>query len=232
MAEQGAIHGQVVCAQRQNDGHGRCGRSWISLPGNLFWSVILRPTAHWRNLLHLPHIASLAVCDWHQSIGGTTISIKWPNDILLKKSKVAGILLETAPISQREAFPAWIIMGIGINLRHAPKDHLELSWPATCLADHGLHAPIAQACEQLRHHVLARLDAWLIDGFAPLRHDIEGLLAHRRGDTITIRSTTQDPPVQARWIGIDEDGLLKAEVAGRIRRFSAGDILPNTPPYC
>lgn len=96
----GAPHGAVVTAERQTAGRGRQGREWVSPPGSLALSMIVRE--RFDRLLSLR--AGLAVA----RVAGPAARVKWPNDVLLGGRKVAGVLVE---LHEGAA-----IVGIGVNV--------------------------------------------------------------------------------------------------------------------
>jgi BirA family transcriptional regulator, biotin operon repressor / biotin---[acetyl-CoA-carboxylase] ligase len=111
LAREGSEEGVVVLTDSQTAGKGRQGRHWVDLTGhNAISSTVLRP-------VFLPYllvmIASLAVIDAIAETCGVVASIKWPNDILIGTSKVAGILIET---SYDLAGRLVAIVGIGVNV--------------------------------------------------------------------------------------------------------------------
>jgi len=114
LALQGAEEGEVVIAESQVKGRGRLGRRWFSPPFlNLYLSVILRPKIppHQASLITL--MAAVATTDAIQKYTGLLPLIKWPNDILLRDRKVAGLLNEIHSEMDRIHF---LILGIGVNL--------------------------------------------------------------------------------------------------------------------
>jgi len=111
LAQQGADEGVVVLADSQTAGKGRLGRLWLDKAGhNLLSSTILRPKFAPYFLVML---ASLALVDTISDTCGIVATIKWPNDVLIEKKKVAGILIETS----HDQFGHMVaIMGIGVNI--------------------------------------------------------------------------------------------------------------------
>lgn len=110
-AEQGADEGTVVVAELQNSGRGRQGRSWVSQPGNLLVSVLFRPT-----LDQLPFVSIIGAVAAVRAVRKTTglePQIKWPNDLLVRGRKVAGILAESAIAGDAVWYA---VLGIGINV--------------------------------------------------------------------------------------------------------------------
>ena len=113
--------GSVISANIQTNGRGRHGRTWISQKGNLFVSFVLPEFGYQTSLLSF--VTAVAVTETLRDLG-FTCQIKWPNDILFNHKKTAGILLE---LSDNK-----LIIGIGINLRHAPTDK-DVIYPTTSL---------------------------------------------------------------------------------------------------
>lgn len=101
-AQQGAPHGTLVTAAEQRAGRGRQGRTWSAPPGRaLLLSLVLRDPPPL-----LPLAAGLAVAE----VAGPASVVKWPNDVLIGRRKVAGILAEGRPDE------GWAVLGIGINV--------------------------------------------------------------------------------------------------------------------
>ncbi len=114
----GAAEGMVIFAESQRAGRGRLNRKWNSPPGlGLLFSVLLRPTLSQAEWPQLTFCAALAVARTAEAFTRSTVTIKWPNDVLANGRKIAGILLET------HAHPTpFVVLGIGLNVLHTPKD--------------------------------------------------------------------------------------------------------------
>ena len=112
LAQQGAQEGTVVIAETQKRGRGRFERQWESPKGGLYLSIVLRPTTPVEKTSVLPLITALAVSQT-MSTFHLTAMIKWPNDVLVNKKKIAGILLESELEGSQISY---IVVGIGINL--------------------------------------------------------------------------------------------------------------------
>jgi BirA family biotin operon repressor/biotin-[acetyl-CoA-carboxylase] ligase len=112
MAREGASAWTVVRADLQTAGRGRGGHTWVSLPGDLFLSLVLPPPGN-RPLTLLPLLVGVAVAE---AAGGYGVParLKWPNDVLADGRKLGGILVES--YTDGQGAPAAIVAGIGVNL--------------------------------------------------------------------------------------------------------------------
>lgn len=217
----GAAEGTVVRAARQTAGRGRRGRQWISEVGNLYFSIILCPQCPLSQASQLSFVMTLAV-------GNTIISFltkpellsyKWPNDLLLQKEKVAGILIETE--SQGGQLVEGCVVGIGLNLNSVP-DHP--AYPVTALNNHSavtLDRDIVFS--DLLAQIKIQYQIWQKEGFAPIREAwIER--AHGLGQEMVI--TVGRDEVHGQFQGLSQEGalLLKKET-GVVHTLMSAEIL-------
>ena len=115
----GSPEGTVVCAETQTAGRGRLGRKWVSPGGGIYFSLLLRPTLPRMDLPKLTLMTAVALAEALREASGIDVKIKWPNDLLINKKKVAGILTELNAESDRIKF---LIIGIGVNVNTLKKD--------------------------------------------------------------------------------------------------------------
>ena len=114
LAADGAAHGTVLIADHQTGGRGRMGRSFHSPAGSgIYMSVILRPDCAPQELMHLTCAAAVAMCDAVERSCGIRPGIKWTNDLVVGKQKIAGILTELGLGTGGKV--NYAIIGIGIN---------------------------------------------------------------------------------------------------------------------
>lgn len=107
-------HGLVVVAEEQLKGRGRKGRQWVSPKGKGIWmSLMLKPELSPISAPMLTLVAGLAVCEAIQEQTGLEAQIKWPNDIVVRKKKVCGILTE---MNGEIDHLNYIVLGIGVNV--------------------------------------------------------------------------------------------------------------------
>ncbi|MDF2595647.1 MAG: biotin/acetyl-CoA-carboxylase ligase [Clostridia bacterium] len=114
LAREGAAEGTVVIADRQLSGKGRLGKHWDSPSGTGIWmSIILKPDIMPVQASQLTLLAGLSVCEAVNKVTGLESRIKWPNDVVVNRKKVCGILTE---MSAELDGINYIIVGIGINV--------------------------------------------------------------------------------------------------------------------
>jgi len=215
LAEAGAPEGTVVRAEHQTRGRGRLGREWVDEPRSaLLTSIILRPPVEVSRLPQLSLVAGIAVAGALGEASGLPVAVAWPNDLLIRGLKVAGILAEsfagsggTGPV---------VILGIGINVNQVrfPPD---LGGRATSLA---LEAGHAFDRERLLAAVLERLEAWyrrwVAEGFGPVRE------AWRRASATLGQPVVADGGVAGIAEDLGEDGalLVRTEAGALVRRVA------------
>ncbi|HNQ89537.1 MAG TPA: biotin--[acetyl-CoA-carboxylase] ligase [Verrucomicrobiota bacterium] len=120
MARDGVPEGAVVFAESQTRGRGRLGRGWSSPPGQGLWfSVLLRPELRPLEATQLTVAAATASARAIRDFTGLPVGVKWPNDLLLRNHKVAGILTELSAEPDRIRY---LVLGIGVNVNQGASD--------------------------------------------------------------------------------------------------------------
>ncbi len=218
-AEAGADEGVVKLAKRQLNGKGRLGRTWHTMPESLAGSVLLRPDL---GPERVPQLSLLTAVALHDALSAYTpdIRIKWPNDLLCRGAKVAGILTEMRAEPGRVHA---VVLGFGVNLK-APSD----GWPAEITQkvtdmESISHQRINKL--ELAASILNALDQWyeiyLKDGFAPLR--TAWWQAHAAsGDNVRVHHG--NAYIEGVATALDDDGALLLQTSAGIQRIIAGDL--------
>ncbi len=179
MAEASAPHGAVCLADEQTAGRGRRGYRWFSPPGCGIWaSVLLRPRMSASRTPPLTLCSGAAVARALEAATGVTVEIKWPNDLLIRNRKVAGILAETRVTAADQPV---VVVGMGINVNHTrdlfPDD---LSDSATSLRIES-GGPVPR--QDLLMAVLASFESayerFMVSGFESLLAEVNARLAWR-----------------------------------------------------
>ena len=221
LAEEGAAEGTLVWARTQTKGRGRRGRAWVSQPGNLTFSLLLRPDRKPMEAAQLGFVAAIALGEAVGSVAPPMIEVeyKWPNDVLFNGRKGAGILLDAK--AGESGILDRLILGVGVNVVAHPED---TDFPATNLRFEGCGGEVtAEALlEAFARSFLLWADRWLDDGFAPVR---QAWLQHARGLGEEIRVHLPAETLEGRFKELDADGTLILELAGgTVERIAAGDV--------
>ena len=113
LAEAGAPGGTVVIADRQLAGRGRFGRRWTSEPGLGLWMTVLHRDVEISGLDVLSLRIGLRLASALDAFANGRVMLKWPNDLLVGRQKLAGILVEAR---WRESSIEWAAIGVGVNI--------------------------------------------------------------------------------------------------------------------
>ncbi|MDE5769059.1 MAG: biotin--[acetyl-CoA-carboxylase] ligase [Oscillospiraceae bacterium] len=124
LAARNAPSGTVVIADRQTAGKGRTGKSFYSPAGNLYFSIIEKLTLPISDMMSVTACTAAAVFLALKQFG-ITAQIKWVNDLFLNQKKICGILSEGSFNAELLSMD-YLVIGIGINLRHDPDRPEEL----------------------------------------------------------------------------------------------------------
>ena len=221
LARQGEVaapDGTLVWAREQTKGRGRRGRDWVSPPGNLHLSLILRPEVPLREAAQLSFVTAVALYDALGNISepGHQIHLKWPNDVLLQEKKVAGILLESE--AGGAEFPEWVIVGLGVNVAHFPDD---AAYPATSLSAEHWTVTVEDTLVAFARSFQRWANIWVEEGFDKVRRTWLNR-AIGKGKAIEVR--LENETLTGNFKDLDDDGALILEDDGAERRIAAGVV--------
>lgn len=220
LAREGAEDGTLVWAREQSAGRGRRGRRWQSPPGNLYFSLVLRPDCAPAEAAQLGMVAAVALGDALGTLMPplTEVRFKWPNDVLVNGSKAGGILLEAE--TRAAGPPDWLVLGIGVNVASAPA---ESEFPSTCLDREGRETFAVEAVlEAVSRSFLKWARSWLEEGLSPVRQRwLER--AWRKGETVEVR--LEGERFKGVFADLDDKGALLLDLAdGTRKRITAADV--------
>lgn len=213
LAEKDAPDGTLVVADEQTQGRGRLNRRWETPPGSaLAFSLVLHPApAEIPRLGLFSGWCGLAVCSVLRSSYGLDAQIKWPNDVLVNRRKVCGILVEAHWLGSRLQ---GVIAGIGVNVSPPsvpPPDHV--IFPAACV-EQSLGRPVE------RERLLAEILKALVD----LRTSL--------GNPQFLATWEEWLAFKGEWVRVEQPaGSLTGQVAGiapdgglRLRTEDRGEV--------
>ena len=213
LAHDGAAHGVVVVADEQTAGRGRRGTTWASPPGaGLYLSFIARPSGASLPLVTL--CAGVGVRDGITAATGLAPSLKWPNDLIVGKRKLAGILAEGMAIGSPDQA---VIVGIGINVQPAAYA------PDVAARATSIEGELGRAVDAdlLLASVLNALWDWL----ARLEQTPGDILqAWRAASPCAVGTRVEWDGRSGVTSGIDDSGALLVKTGDGLERIIAGEL--------
>jgi BirA family biotin operon repressor/biotin-[acetyl-CoA-carboxylase] ligase len=206
-----ASEGAVAACDEQTSGRGRLGRSWHSPPGTaILCSILLRPPAE-RQMPELSLVGGMATADAVEEALGLAAQIKWPNDVMVNRRKVAGVLAE--------ARNGVVVLGVGINVNQRreqlPADSRS---PAASLRTiDGVERDRAPILATLLERLETHYDAWC-DGGLDAVYDFLGARDFLRGRRVSVDGSN------GYAVGIDRQGRLEIDTDGGRRAVESGEV--------
>jgi BirA family biotin operon repressor/biotin-[acetyl-CoA-carboxylase] ligase len=213
LAREGAAEGTLVIAECQSAGRGRRGRAWHSPPGTGLWcSLLVRPPAALTPSL-VPLLLGAAIAKGIRACCGVPALLKWPNDVLIRGKKVAGILCE--------AGPAGLVAGFGVNVNQEAFPP-ELPAATSILLQRGqpteralLLRSVLEEAESLYLQACSQGPAPLLGAATPLLSTL--------GRQVAVQ--LEDRTLRGLACGLEPDGALQLrETSGFLHTIRAGDV--------
>ncbi|HVB01687.1 MAG TPA: biotin--[acetyl-CoA-carboxylase] ligase [Acidimicrobiales bacterium] len=228
-ARAGDPEGGVAIADVQSAGRGRLGRSWVSAPqSSLLCSMLFRPSLALGEFHLVMTAVALGARQAIDELTGITVSLKWPNDLLVDDKKVAGLLAEIVETDSGNA----LIVGIGINLQwpegKAPRDPAtdtdDLASRATTLLeasgrmiDRDLLA--SSMLEHIERDYSRLADVKFRSELMQRYRDVLGTLGRR------VRIEQRSRTYEADAIGVTNAGYLQIQEGTEVREIDAADVI-------
>lgn len=222
----------AVWTSRQTGGKGRQGRNWQGSAKNLMATLVIKSASLPSNIIHLPYIVDLAICDVLEVyVTGHQLQIKWPNDILLDVKKLGGILIENDPSTQAS------LIGIGLNIGCTPEipvadrkagqgKNVIFSLKPVSLVDivqtpPDLESLLAELCNCMQH----KTSIWKTRGFAGQLHADYHEKLWKRGEIVKVAMDAEkNCVIQGENLGLSEDGGLCLMTDKGERTIYTGDV--------
>lgn len=227
LAELGEEEGTLVVAEEQTAGKGRRGRNWKSDTGvGIYMTLLLRPKLLPVKVSGLTLLAALALTKAVREVCGIEAQIKWPNDVIIAKKKICGILTE---MSSEENYIHYVAVGIGINANTAffpeeiqdtatsiylqtgkKTDRMELT-----------AAWVKHFCEYYQQFVKEQDLSFVIEEY-------NRVLANKDQEVRVYYGMVEQTDLENTDVGIargiDREGALLVESEGQIKRIVSGEV--------
>jgi BirA family biotin operon repressor/biotin-[acetyl-CoA-carboxylase] ligase len=228
LAREGAPEGTLVLTEYQESGRGRLDRRWVAPPASsLLLSLVFRPPLAPHQIQRLTMACGLAVAEAIESETGLTVGLKWPNDIVVERAKLGGILTEIELQGQRVDYA---VVGIGLNVNldpgRLPEDLLASATSLSHLLGHDVaRLPLLR---RLLQAIEARYLA-LRTGRSPHSEWTERLV--NLGRPVVVSTPGSD--LQGVAEGVNPEGALLVRLAdGRLETVVAGDVTLLSVQVC
>jgi BirA family transcriptional regulator, biotin operon repressor / biotin---[acetyl-CoA-carboxylase] ligase len=203
--------GALAVCDEQTQGRGRLGRSWTAPSGTaILCSLLLRPSAD-RVVSELSLVAGTAVAEAIEGAVALAVQVKWPNDVMLNRRKVAGILAE--------ASDGGVVVGIGVNVNQERSDLPEdANVPAGSLYTiDGIKRERGPLLVAILDRLEVNYDAWAERGLDGV-YDSLGSRDFLRGRRIAVNGES------GVGVKIDRDGRFVVDIGGEHRAVESGEI--------
>ena len=212
-AKKGSPEGSSYLSYLQKNGRGRNNNRWESVKGNLFLSTIFRPTTSKANWNQLSLIIGLSILETLIILGvdENIIELKWPNDVLVHKSKISGVLLES--------FDEFIVAGIGLNILKKPQN--EIKWKTTKLYDHiNKDFSLKYIANVILKIIFKNYAIWEDKGFNFFKNKINNSI-YKINNKIVIKLNSQYKNINGVFLGLGNNGSMKIKVGNKFLEYNS-----------
>ncbi|MDE6607476.1 MAG: biotin--[acetyl-CoA-carboxylase] ligase [Lachnospiraceae bacterium] len=222
-AADGAPHGTIVVADDQENGRGRRGRTWQSPAGsNVYFTIVLRPAFEPDKASMLTLVMAMSVAEAIGDYCGIRAQIKWPNDIVINKKKVCGILTEME-IALETNDIQYVVIGVGINTNQEefPEEMKEIA--SSLVNEGGRKVSRAGMIQKVMESFERNYESFArIKDLSQMREAYDAMLVNKDRQVKVL-----DPKGEYTGIakGINEKGeLLVQKKDGQIEAVYAGEV--------
>ena len=206
-----------IVAEEQTAGRGRRGRAWISPRGNLHASCVMIDPCPRAVGAQLGFVAGVALARAARDLGAAEVGLKWPNDLISRGEKCAGILVEGVALAGGRAA---CVVGVGVNCSQAPKG---LGYATSCLTRAGGHkVGPSEVFERLVQRFDEALEIWRAgEAFDRIRAAWLGC-ALGVGERVAIKNGADRR--EGMFEGIDATGRLLMRSERGLETIEAADL--------
>lgn len=215
------VHGTLITADRQSAGKGRRGRSWESPKGQcIYMTILLRPELPPEKAPMLTLVMALSAAEAVREQTGLEAEIKWPNDIVLNKKKICGILTE---MSTEIDYINYVVTGIGINTNQETFSEEIQERATSLLIEGGKHIRRSELIAAVMERYEENYEIFMkTEDLSALIDKYNGMLVNC-GREVRVLDPKGEYSAQA--LGINEKGELIVITADGVKsRIFAGEV--------
>lgn len=210
----------VVLAETQSAGRGRRGREWLSpYASNLYCSIGIELEINDRQLALLSLFTGIKLCRALHQLGYQQVGLKWPNDLLIERRKLGGILVELKPLQDKKRL---VVIGFGLNVLMSEEELAEIGQPSISLSQIDSGIPDrSRILQRLLHELLPALNRYAENQLTEITREF-ALQDIYAGELIEV--TTENEQRRGINHGINELGQLCLQTDEGMEYYSAGEI--------
>ncbi|MEC8949809.1 MAG: biotin--[acetyl-CoA-carboxylase] ligase [Pseudomonadota bacterium] len=213
---------RLIVAEAQSDGRGRLGRSWMSpAGGGIYLSLIRSFGKDNKPIQSLSLVSAISVLKVVEALGGNSLQLKWPNDLLFQGQKLAGVLLELhVGIAAND-----LVFGIGLNLSLSDEDKSFIDRPITDLRSIlGQRPDDSIVVAKIVNVLIENILIFENQGFRPFSEIWNSYDCHINQDIVIQVGNTRKV---GKSLGVDETGGLVLQMEDHRELVTGGEIFSS-----
>lgn len=221
----GETRNGLIIASAQSAGKGRRGRAWISPKNSGIYLSLARGFSQDANSLQgLSLVTAVSLVEALEALGANGLQLKWPNDVMHEKRKLAGILLE---LQQRDA-EQYVVFGIGINIELSQESVESIDRPVTDTKSIlGKHPENSVLVASVLNQLCENLSEYESHGFSVFEERWNMYDCYRMSDIVIQNGESR---IIGKSLGVDAGGALLLQTANGIQSINGGEVFPSLRP--
>jgi len=216
---QAGAHGYVCMAEHQTQGRGRRGRSWVSPFGqSLYMSIAVEFSGGAAALEGLSLAVGVALVRATEKLGAAGVGLKWPNDVLWRGRKLAGVLLE---MTGDPSGVCQVVVGIGLNVSISQQAAAAIDQPWVGLSEILPGVSRNKLAAEVLNELMPILGTYQQQGFSAYRDRWQAAHVYE-GERVSL--TTVGESIEGIVAGVSNTGALLLYVEGEVQEFNGGEV--------
>tara|TARA_B100000945_G_scaffold312717_1_gene307653 strand:- start:3051 stop:3815 length:765 start_codon:yes stop_codon:yes gene_type:complete len=213
----GKTEGSSIIAENQTKGKGRRGNIWFSNKhDSLTFSFTIFPNTNQIQISLIPLLTGIAIANAIEKLYSTEVGLKWPNDILLEKLKLGGILTEKKTIRNDQIA---IVIGIGLNINQLKNQFPNAIQKSAISLKMHLKKSIIR--EELMANILNEFEYLYLNSAENIVSQWENWCIHLNSK---IKFNLDNEEISGYFKGINSMGEAKLDINGKFKKFSSGIV--------